>query len=392
MTTQARFDDIRTGQAVVLDAPYDEQSAWSLDDVRPLLRAAEQHAMHGAWVAVMVSYEAGPAFDPAQQVHPSVPGLPLAWFCAFHAANRTGLVERSEQPVKVHDLQRRGGWRWYGESVDEIREIIASGSAYQINLTDRLDGVLEGNPADLYARMAAAQRGRYNALIQTDSHVLVSASPELFFEVRGNTVSSRPMKGTIKRSARPDDDEAAARQLADSLKDRAENVMITDLLRNDIGRVARIGSVKVPSLLRRERYETVWQLTSTVTGEIDDSLGLVDLFDALFPCGSITGAPKVSAMHHITELEPWPRGVYCGAIGVIRPLQFGEVRPWSTFNVAIRTATLQRHGTAWRVRYAAGCGIVSDSDPAEEVRETHAKAAVLHRAADALRSATALTG
>ncbi len=375
MTTRARFDDFRTGQAVVLDAPYDEQSAWSLDDVRPLLRAAEQHAMHGAWVAVMVTYEAGPAFDPAQQVHPPVAGLPLAWFCAFHAANHTGLVERSDQPVTVHDLQRRGGWRWYGESVDEIREIIASGSAYQINLTDRLDGVLEGNPADLYARMAAAQRGRYNALIQTDNHVLVSASPELFFEVRGNTVTSRPMKGTIKRSARPDDDETAARQLADSLKDRAENVMITDLLRNDIGRVARIGSVKVPSLLRRERYETVWQLTSTVTGEIDDSLGLVDLFDALFPCGSITGAPKVSAMHHITELEPWPRGVYCGAIGVIRPLQFGEVRPWSTFNVAIRTAVVDTATGA--LTYGAGGGITADSQPDDENREMEAKSVVL---------------
>lgn len=371
MTASARFDDFRTGQAVVLDAPYDEQSAFTLAEVRPLLRAAEQHAMHGAWVAVMVSYEAGPAWVRA----PLAPGLPLAWFCAFHAANHTGLVERSDAPVTVTDLQRRGGWQWYGDSVEAIREIIASGSAYQINLTDRIDGVLHGDPADLYARMAAAQRGRFNALIHTDRHVLVSASPELFFEVRGNTVTSRPMKGTVKRAARPDDDAAAARQLADSLKDRAENVMITDLLRNDIGRVARIGSVQVPSLLRQERYETVWQLTSTVTGEIDDDLRLVDLFDALFPCGSITGAPKVSAMHHITELEPWPRGVYCGAIGVIRPLQFGEVRPWSTFNVAIRTAVIDTATGA--LVYGAGGGITADSQPDDENREMEAKSVVL---------------
>jgi para-aminobenzoate synthetase/4-amino-4-deoxychorismate lyase len=375
MTASARFDDFRTGQAVVLDAPYDEQSAFTLAEVRPLLRAAEQHAMHGAWVAVMVSYEAGPAFDPAQEVHEPTPGLPLAWFCAFHAANHTGLAERSDAPVTVTELQRRGGWQWYGESVDAIREIIASGSAYQINLTDRIDGVLHGDPADLYARMAAAQRGRFNALIHTDRHVLVSASPELFFEVRGNTVTSRPMKGTVKRAARPDDDAAAARQLADSLKDRAENVMITDLLRNDIGRVARIGSVQVPSLLRQERYETVWQLTSTVTGEIDDDLRLVDLFDALFPCGSITGAPKVSAMHHITELEPWARGVYCGAIGVIRPLQFGELRPWSTFNVAIRTAVIDTATGA--LVYGAGGGITADSQPDDENREMEAKSVVL---------------
>ncbi len=371
----ARFDDFRTGQALVLDEPFHTSAAWTLDEVRPLIAAAEQHAREGAWVAMMVAYEAGPAFDPAQRVHPSESGIPLAWFAASHTARTTGIVRRSRRTVAVRDIERRGGWDWYGQAVTDIREIIASGSAYQINLTDRLTGVLEGDPADLYARMAEAQRGRFNALIDLGDHVLVSASPELFFEVRGDTVQSRPMKGTIRRGARPDDDAAAAEQLAASLKDRAENVMITDLLRNDIGRVARIGSVRVPSLLRMERYETVWQLTSTVTGEIDDHLGLVDLFDALFPCGSITGAPKVSAMQHITELEPWPRGVYCGAIGIVRPLADGAVRPWSTFNVAIRTAVVRKADSV--VVYGAGGGITADSRPDDENRELEAKAAVL---------------
>ena len=375
MTAQARFDDFRTGQAVVLDAVFDVQAAHELHQVKPLIAAAEQHARHGAWVALVVAYEAGPAFDPAQEVHPPEGDLPLAWFAAFHAANYEDVVGERRGEVTVRDIERRGGWDWYGRSVDEIREVIASGSAYQINLTDRLTGVLDGDPADLYARMAQAQRGRYNALVHTGDHVLVSASPELFFEVRGSIVQSRPMKGTVRRAARPDDDAAAARWLADSVKDRAENVMITDLLRNDIGRVARIGSVKVPSLLRMERYETVWQLTSTVTGEIDDHLGLVDLFDALFPCGSITGAPKVSAMHHITQLEPWPRGIYCGAIGLIRPLQFGEVRPWATFNVAIRTAVVDTRDHT--VVYGAGGGITADSSPIDENRELEAKSAVL---------------
>lgn len=371
----ARFDDFRTGQAIVLDEPFQVAQARTLDEVRPLIAAAEHHARDGAWVAMMIAYEAGPAFDAAQHVHAPETGLPLAWYAASRHARHTSVVRRSRRAVTVRDIERRGGWDWYGRSVDEIREIIASGSAYQINLTDRLTGVLEGDPADLYARMAGAQRGRFNALIDLGDHVLVSASPELFFEARGNAVQSRPMKGTIRRAARPDDDAAAAERLAASLKDRAENVMITDLLRNDIGRVARVGTVRVPSLLRMERYETVWQLTSTVTGEIDDDLGLVDLFDALFPCGSITGAPKVSAMHHITQLEPWPRGVYCGAIGIVRPLEDGSVRPWSTFNVAIRTAVVRKADGA--VTYGAGGGITADSLPDDENRELEAKSAVL---------------
>ena len=375
MTTRARFDDFRTGRAIVLDEPFHVAEAHHLHQVRPLLAAAEQHARDGAWVALVVAYEAGPAFDAAQQVHTPEDGLPLAWFAAFRDARHTPVVRRSRRRVDVDDIERRGGWDWYGRSVDEIREIIASGSAYQINLTDRLTGTLVGDPVDLYARMAEAQRGRYNALIHMGEHVLVSASPELFFDVRGNTVQSRPMKGTIRRGARPDDDAVAAEQLAASLKDRAENVMITDLLRNDIGRVARIGTVRVPSLLRMERYETVWQLTSTVTGEIDDHLGLVDLFEALFPCGSITGAPKVSAMRHITELEAWPRGVYCGAIGVIRPLEPEAARPWSTFSVAIRTAVVR--AADGHLVYGAGGGITADSDPDGENRELEAKSAVL---------------
>jgi len=374
-TVAARFDDFRTGRAIVLGEPFHVAEARTLDQVRPLVAAAEQHARRGAWVALVVAYEAGPAFDPAQQVHAPEDGMPLAWFAAFHEARHTGVVHRSQQPVTVRDLERRGGWDWYGGSVDDIREIIASGSAYQINLTDRLTGVLDGDPADLYARMAEAQRGRYNALIDMGGHVLVSASPELFLDVRGATVQSRPMKGTMRRGARSCDDTAAAEQLAASEKDRAENVMITDLLRNDIGRVARVGTVRVPSLLRMERYETVWQLTSTVTGEIDDHLGLVDLFDALFPCGSITGAPKVSAMRHITELEPWPRGVYCGAIGIIRPSVVGEPRPWSTFSVAIRTAVVRSSDGS--VVYGAGGGITADSVAIDENRELEAKSAVL---------------
>lgn len=375
MDVVARFDDLQTGRALVMRRPADVAVATTLEEVRPLIERAEAAARSGQWVALVVTYEAGPAFEPAQGVHPPEPGLPLAWMAAADAVEDIEAVSAVRVPADVVGVHRRGGSEWYGRSVGAVREIIASGSAYQINLTDRLDGILRGSPFDLYARMALAQRSRFNAFVDLGEHIVVSASPELFFEVKDGVVTSRPMKGTERRSARPEDDAAVARRLANSEKDRAENVMITDLLRNDIGRIARVGSVRVPSLLRMERYETVWQLTSTVTGEIDDDVSLLTLFDALFPCGSITGAPKISAMHHITRLEAWPRGVYCGAIGILRPSSSPDVRPHATFSVAIRTAVVRSaDGT---LTYGAGGGITADSDGDAENRELEAKSAVL---------------
>ena len=370
---QARFDDLTSGAAVVMQYPVAVRAARTLAEVRPLVDAAEAAARDGNWVALMVSYEAGPAFDSAQRTAPSSDDGPLAWFAAFPAASAAPAIEPGA-PVWVHDLHRRGGWDWYAQQVGEVRQAIAAGDVYQVNLTDRLDGRLEGSALDLYARMAHAQRGPFNVFLDTGDLAVVSASPELFFEVDGAVVRSRPMKGTVARSPRPDDDRDAARWLAQSEKVQAENVMFVDLLRNDIGRVAAVGSVKVPALLSLERYETVWQLTSTVEGEVDPSVRLVELFDALFPCGSITGAPKVSAMRHIERMEPWPRGVYCGAIGLIRPLVEGDVRPRATFNVAIRTAVIHPDG---RIVYGAGGGITTDSCGDAENRELQAKAAVL---------------
>ncbi|MBI4934229.1 MAG: aminodeoxychorismate synthase component I [Actinobacteria bacterium] len=373
MGVQARFDDLTSGTAVVLRNPIAVQQAVTLDQVRPLIGAAESAAREGHWVALMVAYEAGPAFDAAQRTASPSPDTPLAWFAAFPRADMLPAVQPGES-VRVHDLERRGGWDWYGRHVGEVRDAIAAGDVYQVNLTDRLDGLLEGDALDLYARMAHAQRGPFNVFIDTGDLAVVSASPELFFDVHGPVVTTRPMKGTVARAPRSDDDRDAAAWLSASVKDRAENVMIVDLLRNDIGRVASVGSVTVPALLSLERYETVWQLTSTVQGEIAPSVRLVQLFDALFPCGSITGAPKVSAMQHIQRMEPWPRGIYCGAIGLIRPLVAGHIRPHATFNVAIRTAVVHSNG---RLVYGAGGGITTDSCGDSENRELQAKSAVL---------------
>jgi para-aminobenzoate synthetase/4-amino-4-deoxychorismate lyase len=256
--------------------------------------------------------------------------------------------------------------------VRRVRELIAAGETYQINLTDRLRAAEPGDPEQLYASLAGAQQGAYNAYLDLGRFVIASASPELFLDWTGDTLRTRPMKGTAARDPDPAADAANARRLRASPKERAENVMIVDLLRNDLSRVAALGSVAVTELFALERYPTVWQLTSEITARVRPGAGLVDVFRALFPCGSITGAPKPRSMEIIRDLEAGPRGVYCGAVGMVAP----PGAPFrARFSVAIRTAVVdRRHNTAV---YGAGGGITWDSDPAAEHAELLAKAAVL---------------
>jgi para-aminobenzoate synthetase/4-amino-4-deoxychorismate lyase len=219
----------------------------------------------------------------------------------------------------------------------------------------------------LYERLCLAQRSAFCAYVDPgEGRTIVSASPELFFRANGRELELRPMKGTRPRGRWPDEDRALAEELAASPKDRAENLMIVDLLRNDAGRVAEFGSVRVERLYQVERYETVHQMTSTLRARLRRDAGLADVFRALFPCGSVTGAPKVRTMQIIRELEPSPRGVYCGAIGFVSP---GE----AVFSVGIRTLLLDAEaGTA---ELGVGSGITYDSDAAAEYRECWAKAA-----------------
>jgi para-aminobenzoate synthetase/4-amino-4-deoxychorismate lyase len=253
-----------------------------------------------------------------------------------------------------------------------VREEIAAGETYQCNLTDRFRAPFSGDPFALYAGLATAQGAAYNAYLDLGRFVVASASPELFFEWVGDHLRTRPMKGTAPRGGTQAEDAELARRLRASPKERAENVMIVDLLRNDLARVATVGGVAVHELLTLERYPTVWQLTSEVTAQVRPGCGLVDVFRALVPCGSVTGAPKASSMRVIRDLEAGPRGVYCGAVGLVAP----PSAPFrARFNVAIRTAVVDRHaGTAV---YGAGGGITWDSDPAAEREELFAKAAVL---------------
>jgi para-aminobenzoate synthetase/4-amino-4-deoxychorismate lyase len=253
-----------------------------------------------------------------------------------------------------------------------IHQAIASGETYQVNLTRRIRTSLSqtSDTFALYEQLREAQAGaKYTAFLDTGRFQILSTSPELFFATEGSRIITRPMKGTAKRGRWQDEDNQLAEALARSEKDRAENVMIVDLLRNDIGKIATIGSVHVPKLFTIERYPTVFQMTSTVEATLRADVGFPEIFRALFPCGSITGAPKINTMRHIRSLEEESRGVYCGAIGIVKP--GGD----AVFNVAIRT--LVHDTTTGIAEYGVGGGITWDSDAAKEWEETEMKAAVL---------------
>ena len=343
------------------------------DEVMSCLRQAADGAAKGKWAVGFIAYEAAPVFDPKLQTLPSGQ-LPLAWFAIFDDPSSSESL-----PAPAPDRYRLGAWQpdvtrdEYLNAHATIREEIARGNTYQVNYTFRLRARFSGDPWALFLDLACAESAGYPAFIDTGAFAICSASPELFFDLDHGLVTARPMKGTAPRGRTLAEDEAIARELRGSEKNRAENVMIVDLLRNDIGRVARPGSVTVPALFDLERHPTLWQMTSTVTGSTDRPL--TDVMGALFPCGSVTGAPKRRTMEIIAGLEASPRGVYCGAIGVIAP--GGRAR----FSIAIRTVTIDR--AARQAEYGVGSGIVWDSTGIGEYDECLLKTRVLTERAPA---------
>ncbi|MGY2003446.1 aminodeoxychorismate synthase component I [Blastococcus sp. SYSU DS1024] len=370
----ARFDDLAAGEALLCPPPSRILTAVRPAEVAGVLQQVHDATEAGSWAFGYLAYEAAAGLDPQLPGGPSPPGEPpLVWFGLCDEPTR---AEPLEPPADA--APPTSPWRpdWtdgeHARAVATVREHIAAGETYQCNLTDRLRSTVAGDPADLYARLALAQRGAYNAYLDLGRHVVVSASPELFFEWAADVVRTRPMKGTAPRGRTTAEDREQRRLLRSSSKEQAENLMIVDLLRNDLGRVAEVGSVVVDELFSLERYPTVWQMTSEVSARVPAGTGLVDLFRALFPCGSVTGAPKRRTMELIEELEPTPRGVYCGAVGLVAP----PSAPFrARFNVAIRTVVVDR-GTGEAV-YGVGGGITWGSEAAQERREVHAKAAVL---------------
>ena len=354
----------------IFRVPLSIHRASTLADVVPTLDAVEQLARGGRWVVGFVAYEAAPAFDPAFAALSSEP-LPLAWFATFATAESEPAprdVSASEYERCVLDpspLSTEVADRDHAERIAAVHALIEAGDVYQVNLTVPFSTTLDCAPLAAYERMRLAQGGHYAAYLDIGDAQILSASPELFFEREDDIVRSRPMKGTARRALHVAADAAARDALLASEKDRAENVMIVDVVRNDLGRVARRSGVRVPVLCEAERYPGVWQLTSTVAADVDRDLPLSELFRALFPPASITGAPKIRASHVIAQLEGAPRGAYCGAVGVIRP--GGD----AMFNVAIRTATTR----AGLMRLHAGGGVTIDSTAAGELAEVRDKVA-----------------
>lgn len=354
---------------VVFTDPVRVLCADTPDQVVPALEAAGDAAGAGLHAVGFVGYEAAPAFEPTMQVRG--PGeLPLLWMGLFREPEPADDAPGAPDPGPcVVDWRLETSRAEHAAAVRTVHAAIAEGRTYQVNLTTRLRGRLRAAPGALYDALRRTQGPGYHALLDLGRHIIVSASPELFFETRGREITTRPMKGTRARGRWPEEDRRTAEELRSSAKDRAENLMIVDLLRNDLGRVCVPGGIDVPALWDVERYRTVWQLTSTVTGRLRDDVTLVDLFRALFPCGSVTGAPKISTMGLIAELEPWPREVYCGAIGWVRP--GGD----AVFSVPIRTAWVDRRDG--RITYGTGGGVVWDSTPDGEYEELVAKTAVV---------------
>jgi para-aminobenzoate synthetase/4-amino-4-deoxychorismate lyase len=372
-----RFDDLVAGSALAFPRADRVLVAREPADVVPVLAEVERATAEGAWAFGYLAYEAAAGLDPGLAVPARAAGetLPLAVF---------GLTGRVTTPPPValppgrERGYRAGPWRhgWtpaaHRDAVGAVRRAIAAGDAYQVNLTVRMHAPVSGDLEQLYADLAHAQRGSWAAYLDLGTHAIASASPELFLDWTGDRLLTRPMKGTARRGGTPAEDDAARTTLLASAKERAENLMIVDLLRNDLGRIAEVGSVEVPELFRTERYETVWQLTSDVTARPRPDVGLVEVLRALFPSGSVTGAPKHRTMQLIQALESEPRGVYCGAIGVVAPPgQAFRAR----FSVAIRTLTVER-ATGAGV-YGTGGGITWSSDPDAEHAELLAKAAIL---------------
>jgi para-aminobenzoate synthetase/4-amino-4-deoxychorismate lyase len=312
--------------------------------------------LRGRRAAGFLAYEAGHALEPklgplAQAPAPDAP--PLLWFGIF-AEEMTGDIRLDPAGAWAGAARPLISRAEYEAAMAAVKAHILAGDIYQANLTFAADVPIAGHPIALYAALRERAGAGHGALVFTGTHWLVSLSPELFFTLEGGKVTTRPMKGT----APPDADPEAFR--ADP-KQRAENLMIVDLLRNDLSRLARPGSVKVPALFEVETYPTLLQLTSTITAELEEGRDAIDLLKAIYPCGSITGAPKIRAMEIIDALEASPRGPYCGAIGRLAP--DGS----AAFNVAIRTLTLRAGATI--ARLGLGSGIVADSEAGAEWRE-----------------------
>jgi para-aminobenzoate synthetase/4-amino-4-deoxychorismate lyase len=363
------LDDVPAGRARLFTDLVEAVAAPTLADVRPLLARLCAPGPWAGWLA----YEAGLTLEPKLAGLPAGEG-PFGWFGRFARGRQLGAAEVAallgEAPAQIGPVSPAVDVAWHAAAMARVQALIAAGDIYQANLTFPATVGVQGHPLALYARLRQAARAPYSALVFTGERWLLSFSPELFFRLDGRRLTARPMKGTAARGGALAEDAARAEALEADPKNRAENLMIVDLIRNDLSRVAEAGSVATPSLFDIETYPTVLQMTSTVTATAREGVAAADVLAALFPCGSVTGAPKIRSMEVIGEVETGPRGAYTGAIGAIGA--DGD----AVFSVAIRTLATDGRG---RATLGLGSGIVADSEAGDEWRECLAKAAFLAR-------------
>ena len=359
------FDRGPEGRAARFARPVSVIRAETPAEIGPAFAAIARARAAGKWLAGLLSYELGYAFSAKlAPLMPEAREMPLMLFGVYDAPEAplpdvppVALVPQFAPAITQAD---------YLQAFARVQDYIAAGDVYQINLTFPLQARCDADPRALYARLKAVQPVGHGVLVEAGEFAILSRSPELFFAIdAAGRATVRPMKGTVARGATPAADAQAVDWLRGSEKNRAENLMIVDLLRNDLSRIAEIGSVKVPALYDIETYATVHQMTSTVTAQIRQGVDFEAICQALFPCGSITGAPKIRAMQIIRDLEPGQRGVYCGSIGWLAPT--GGM----AFNVAIRSLTLRQGLVVLNV----GGGVVHDSEGAAEWAEALSKAA-----------------
>ena len=331
------------------------------------LRRVEEHVRSGGEAAALLRYEAGYALEPRLRPLLKRVSGPLACFGLYE---KSAILPTFPPPIPsdVAIERLRGAVtreHYYGQ-IAAIRRLIEAGEVYQINFTTRVHFAMRRSAWELFSTLFRSHPVPYAAFFNAGDEQIVSLSPELFFRIEQGFITVRPMKGTAPRGRTLKEDVACAEALRRDIKNRAENVMIVDLMRNDLGRICRIGSVKTPKLFEVERYPSLWQMTSTVEGQLVEGCSIEAIVRALFPSGSVTGAPKIRAMEHIAQLETSERGTYTGAIGYFAPDR-------ACFNVAIRTATLRDQSGTMGV----GGGITYSSSAAAEWDECQWKAAFL---------------
>lgn len=341
-----------------------------IKEVKSLINQIEAYQEKGYFAVGYVAYEASQAFEPKFQIFDSPLMSEYLLYFTIHDTVQTESIPLAYEPVPLPESwQELTSAEEYKAAIEHIHHHIRQGNTYQINFTVQLQQNITADPFAIYNRLVVEQNAHYNAFIQHDDVSIISISPELFFKKDGDILTTRPMKGTTNRGLTTETDLKQAQWLAHDQKNRSENMMIVDLLRNDMNRISKIGSENVKRLCQVEQYSTVWQMTSTIETQLLPNSRLDDIFQALFPCGSITGAPKIATMAIIKNVEKQARGVYCGAIGILLP------NGPTIFNVAIRTLQMQGN----KAIYGVGGGITWDSKWEAEYEETRQKSAILYR-------------